>query len=50
MSDIRQWLKELGRGQYADAFAEIDIERELMRELTNVELKRLARETRGSNG
>ena len=29
MSDIRGWLEELGVGQYADAFEENDITREL---------------------
>ena len=30
MSDIRQWLEELGLGQYADAFDANDITPELL--------------------
>ena len=30
MTDIRQWLEELGLGQYADAFDENEIDRSLL--------------------
>ena len=39
MSDIRQWLEELGLGQYADAFEENDITLELLSDLNDQTLK-----------
>ena len=39
MSDIRQWLEELGLGKYADAFEENDIDLDLLSRLTAEELK-----------
>ena len=41
MSDIRQWLEELGLGQYADAFEENDIDESLLPDLTDEALERL---------
>ena len=41
MSDIRQWLEELGLGRYADAFEENEIEPEVLSELTDGALKEL---------
>ena len=39
MSDIRQWLEELGLGQYADAFDENDINFGILPRLTSDDLK-----------
>jgi class 3 adenylate cyclase len=39
MSDTRQWLEELGLGQYADAFEENGVDQVLLAELTNEDLK-----------
>ncbi len=39
MSDIRQWLEELGLGQYADAFEENEIERNILSDVTDQTLK-----------
>ena len=39
MSDILQWLEELGLGQYADAFEENDITSELLPDLNDQTLK-----------
>ena len=39
MSDIRQWLEELGLGQYADAFVENEIERDILLDITDQTLK-----------
>jgi len=39
MSNFRQWLEELGLGQYAKAFEENDVEWELLPELTDQALK-----------
>ncbi len=41
MSGIRQWLEELGLGQYADAFEENDIEPILLPNLTDEALEKL---------
>ncbi len=37
--DIAQWLEGLGLGQYAQAFAENDIDIEVLSELTDADLK-----------
>jgi len=37
--DIAQWLEGLGLGQYARAFAENDIDIEVLSELTDADLK-----------
>ncbi len=41
MSDIREWLEELGLGQFADAFEENDIVLEHVPDLTHDVLKEL---------
>ena len=41
MSDIRQWLEDLGLGRYADAFAENDIEPDLLPHLTEETLEKV---------
>ena len=41
MSDIRQWLEELGLGQYADAFAENDIDTDVLPDLTDLDLEKV---------
>ena len=41
MSDNRQWLEELGLGQYADAFDENAIDARVISELTDVDLREL---------
>ncbi len=41
MSDIRQWLEELGLGQYADAFEAEQIDLDAARHLTDDVLKDL---------
>ena len=41
MSDIRQWLEELGLSQYADAFEENDVDLEAVRHLTETQFERL---------
>ena len=39
--DVGVWLEGLGLGQYAEAFAENDIDAETLRELTGDDLKEL---------
>ena len=41
MSDIRQWLEELGLGQYADAFEKNDIEPDLLPHMTEETLEKV---------
>ena len=41
MSDLAQWLDQLGLGRYAEAFAENDIDEEILPELTDVDLEKL---------
>ena len=41
MQNRRQWLEELGLGQYADAFEENDIDESLLPDLTDEALERL---------
>ena len=41
MSDIRQWLEDLGLGQYADAFEENEITLDLAHDLTDTDLEKL---------
>ena len=41
MSDIRQWLEELGLGKYADAFEENEIDVEALRHVTDDDLKEI---------
>ena len=41
MSDLRQWLERLGLGRYADVFAQNDIDRETLAELTEHDLATL---------
>ncbi len=41
MSDVTQWLKQLGLGQYARSFEENDIDRALLSELTDTDLMAL---------
>ena len=40
-TNIREWLEDLGFGEYADAFAENDIERDLLLELNEDDLEKL---------
>ena len=47
MSDLGRWLDELGLGQYATAFAENDIEFELLPELTDTDLEKLGMSSLG---
>ena len=47
MSDIRQWLEELGLGQYADAFEENRIDLDILPHLTDESLKDLGVEAMG---
>ena len=43
MSDsVTRWLQELGFGQYATAFAEEQIDDEVLLELTDADLKELS--------
>ena len=39
MSDIRQWLEELGLGQYTDAFEQNEIARDILPDVTDQTLK-----------
>ena len=39
--DLAQWLAELGLGQYAAAFAENDIDFDVLAQLTDADLKEL---------
>jgi hypothetical protein len=39
--DLGEWLKGLGLGQYADAFAENDIDFSLLKDVTDADLKEL---------
>ena len=39
MSDIRQWLEELGLGQYADGFEENDVDSTVLLKLTADDLR-----------
>ena len=41
MTNIRQWLDSLSLAQYAEAFEENDIDREILRELTEQDLEKL---------
>ena len=41
ISDIRQWLEELGLGQYADAFEENDIGVDVLDEVTDQDLREI---------
>ena len=41
MSDLRQWLESLGLGRYADVFAQNDVDRETLAELTEHDLATL---------
>ena len=41
MTNIRQWLDSLNLAQYAEAFEENDIDREILRELTERDLEKL---------
>lgn len=41
MSDVRQWLEALELGKYADAFAENDIDFDVLTELADDDLKEL---------
>jgi predicted ATPase/class 3 adenylate cyclase len=41
VSDVRQWLEGLGLGQYADMFAENDVDFDVLTELSDDELKEL---------
>ncbi len=41
MSDIREWLEELGLGQYAEAFAENAIDLETLPHVSDADLKDL---------
>jgi class 3 adenylate cyclase/predicted ATPase len=41
MQDVARWLEQLGLSQYADAFAENDIDEEVLPELTEQDLKDL---------
>ena len=41
MSDIEQWLAQFGLGQYACAFIDNDIDREVLPDLSDVDLKEL---------
>jgi predicted ATPase/class 3 adenylate cyclase len=41
MGDAAQWLEHLGLGQYVSAFAESDIDEEILRELKDDDLKEL---------
>ena len=47
MSDIRQWLDELGLGQYADAFEANEIGVDLLSRLTDEALEKLGVEEHG---
>jgi len=38
MTDLRQWLEDLGLGRYADVFAKNDIDREALADLTDEDL------------
>ena len=40
-NSITQWLKQLGLGQFADVFAEQQIDREILSELTDEDLEKL---------
>ncbi len=42
MRDVQQWLAELGLGQYAQVFAENEIDLEVLPELTDEDLRELA--------
>jgi class 3 adenylate cyclase/predicted ATPase len=39
MSDMQQWLDDMGLGQYAETFAESDVDYEILPELTEQDLK-----------
>jgi hypothetical protein len=39
--NLAEWLKGLGLGQYADAFAENDIDFSLLKDVTDADLKEL---------
>jgi hypothetical protein len=41
MQDLAQWLKELGLSEYAQRFAENDIDFEVLGELTDTDFDRL---------
>ena len=41
MSDIRQWLEELGLGKYADAFEENDIGVDVLDDVTDQDLREI---------
>ena len=41
MSDMRQWLKSLGLGQYANAFEQNDVDAEVLAELNHELLQRI---------
>ncbi|NIV76070.1 MAG: guanylate cyclase, partial [Gammaproteobacteria bacterium] len=41
MTEVSQWLEQLGFGRYADVFAENDVDEEVLRELTDADLEKL---------
>ncbi len=41
MTEVSQWLEQLGLGRYADVFAENDVDEEVLRELTDADLEKL---------
>ena len=48
--DVEEWLKGLGLGQYAPAFAENDIDFAILVQLTEVDLKELGISSLGQPG
>ncbi len=41
MDDVARWLQDLGLGQYASAFADNDVDEEVLLELTDADLEKL---------